>query len=417
MEIFHNSKYKFKYNEFKPKINTINPFLENYRYKIFRKLESEFLHFFILKKLNKFIKPEKQTVKIIKAFGRWIMLQIALENNLIDPLIPCQLSKMSNVQLIEDIQNFTRDKHINADKLIEELNLMEKCKNAINQIQDFIKNRKIISFDKTIQINLVHQPEQKNYVIDCGDDSKTIQVSELIHDRIYILFRSNQSFSKNLSNKSTFYYLLYCLMLRYITISEEGVRQGALNQEFFNALENDFKIDFECFAASFAASSSNICSLFYDIERYFGSMGNFFTFQPEMGFFQVNPPLDSLITEMAMQRVINILKQDKNKYSLGFICFIPTWDHETIKKKGYSGKLELYNDFPIYYELKKDPNLILNYDVINKKIIYVQYQNKYQELGVFDCPHILILGNNKFKQQFNKNKMIELLNTFVKSGF
>ena len=44
------------------------------------------------------------------------------------------------------------------------------------------------------------------------------------------------------------------LMLRYITISEDGVRQGAKNQNIFDALHNEFNINFEGFAASFAAS-------------------------------------------------------------------------------------------------------------------------------------------------------------------
>ena len=75
------------------------------------------------------------------------------------------------------------------------------------------------------------------------------------------------------------------------------------------------------------------------------------------------------------------------------------------------------NNKQLYYELKKNKHLILNYDTINKKILYVHYQGKYKEVGVFDCPHILVLGNDKFKKSFDKTKMENLLGNFIKTSF
>lgn len=417
MQLLCNKYYKFYYKDFKPEIDIINPILENFRYKIYRKFEQDFIDFFMNKQLNKNIPPSKQRIKVHKAFGRWIMLQISFGYNSKDPLIPSKLSKESFSQLEEDIRNFTRDKTINYDSLIKELDMEKRCEKCIGDIQSFIKNKNIHGFDQRIKIDVELNKDTGMYSLSCGEGYRTVEASKLIHDRIKILFITNQSFSQNLNHKEVFYYLLYCLMLRYITISEDGVRQGAKNQLFFDALHNEFNINFEGFAASFAASNNYICSLFYDIEKYFGSYGNFFDMKPIKGFYQVNPPLDSLITVMAMQRVMDVLDKDNNEDILGFACFIPTWDHETIKRKGYKGKLDMYEDFPIYYELKKNKHLIMNYDVLNKKIVYVQYQGKYQELGTYDCPHILILGNTKFRNWFDIKRMEKLLETFVKTSF
>ena len=256
------------------------------------------------------------------------------------------------------------------------------------------------------------------YELNIGDDSRTVDVSKVIHDRIKILFITNQTFGQNLKNEEDFYYLLYCLMLRYITISEEGVRQAGLVQSFFDALNEEFNINYECFAASFAASSNQICSLFYDIEKYFGSCGNFFELEPEMGFYQCSPPLDSLITTMAMDRILEILGRNNNQYPLAFVCLIPMWDNESIRKEGgESKKLELFDDFPIYYKARDSKHLIYNHDIINKKIIYYQYQGKGEMLGVFHAPHIMVLGNDKFRKSFNQNKFIKLLDIFIQDKF
>jgi hypothetical protein len=284
----------------------------------------------------------------------------------------------------------------------------------VKKIKSYVDNNKILSFDKTIKLNVKFDKDSNMYLIDAGHGTKVIEVSKQIHDRTKILFTTNQTFSQNLNHEEVFYYLLYCMILRYITISEDGVRQGGLTQQFFDALHNNFGVNFETFASSFGASTNYICSLFYDIEKYFGSYGNFFDLDPQKGFYQCSPPLDFLITTMAMEKILAILNKNNNEHSLGFICFIPCWDYETMKKENKNAKIDMYGDFPIYYELVKSKHLIYNHDVVNKNISYYQYQGKGEMLGVFHSPHVIILGNNKFKQEFDVAKIKTTLNKFIK---
>ena len=435
MRCICNIHYKFKYDASTLK-STINPYLENYRYHVYKNFEDEFIQYFaeIIKKKHHFDNNNKLVEKIRKAFARWIMLQIALGCTNVDPIIPSDLNKNSFDQLKEDIVNFIPNdimKMNNVDKLIDELDMNSLCKKYNDAVEKFITDNDVKSFDHVDNVIVTFDDKINEYTMVLKDNQKTfdykkhklIKISKDIYNRIKILFISNRSFNDNLVNENHFHYLLYCLMMRYIVISDQGIRQGAKTQKFFGALEKKFHINFETFAASFAASSNYICSLFYDIEKYFGSYGNFFKLKPIRGFYQVNPPLDSLITTMACERVLELLNETKQNIKLGFILFIPTWDFETVKAKGYVGKLEKYNDFPIYYKLKNSKYMLLNYDIIGKKINYIQYQSVLQGDGsyntttdmgatLYDFPHVMVLGTQRFGRSFNKNKMIKLLDSF-----
>lgn len=415
MKCVCNRQYCFKYRAVKLKRKVIHPELENYRCDMYKRFEKEFITFFVKKNMAS---TDKTITKIQKAFGRWIMLQISLGYTTKDPIIPYKLDSKSYVQLKEDIENFSEKKSVNVDDIINDIAMDKMCKKYDNDISTYIKKHQIKTFDNLECVSVVN--ENGKYILHVSK-CRTISISKTVHDRIKILFITNQTFNQNLKNDKMFYYLLYCLMLRYITISDQGVRQGAKPQSFFNALE-EFDINFETFAASFAASSNYICSLFYDIEKYFGSYGNFFDIIPERGFYQVNPPLDSLITVMAVERVLHILQNAKETKKLGFILFIPAWDFETIKAKGYMGKLDKFNDFPIYYKAKNSKYLIYNYNIVGKKIRYVQYQSVLQDNGIYeteeqsdatyDYPHVMILGTTKFRETFDPIKMENVLNSF-----
>ena len=41
-------------------------------------------------------------------------------------------------------------------------------------------------------------------------------------------------------------------------------------------MKTDFGLDFVCFASAINATSNNYCSIYYDVEKYFGSYGSFF---------------------------------------------------------------------------------------------------------------------------------------------
>lgn len=276
MEFYSSFNYKFHFNTNLPKINIINPILENKRYTVYRKLESDFVNYF--SQFGTKLSEEKKRTKILKAFGRWIMLQISINNTNEDPVIPSSFTETTFEQLKEDVVNFTRDKTLDVNRLIQNFDMESRCKQAIREINSVANLEHIKHLDKNIfiKINKQHHGGKNNAISDDDQeiienkeivngysgsnftmiklefkpDMRVVELTEELYNRVKILFTMNQSFSINLhdyESSQLFHYLLYCLILRYVTISEDGVRQAGLTQPFFDALFRIFGINFECF--------------------------------------------------------------------------------------------------------------------------------------------------------------------------
>lgn len=398
-----NYEYKYPNN----KTYEINPMIELYRSEQYRNLEKYFILFFINHKNNtqKKISTEKQKEKILKAFQRWISLQISINNTELDPVIPSKLSDNTYIQLENDIRNFMKNEKIDTKALIKELDIINYCNKLIDDIKIYI--------DKNLTTNAIVLEKRKvdNIYYIYGDNIKDLPIQDIIYDKLKLLFIKNQQFEFKF-NKQLFYKLIYCLIHRYNTIFD-GIRQGFMTSETFMLLRNTWNINFELFAASYAASSDNICSLFYDIEKYFGSVGNCFNLETIEGFYQCNPPLDLYITELAIEYVLDQLEKHNNN-KLAFILSFPTWDWETMKKEN---KTPTFEDMPIYYTARDSKYMIYDHDTIGKKIIYSQYDVQ-SENGItntlYNCSHLMILGTEKYREILKNMNIKELIN---KIGF
>ncbi len=111
-------------------------------------------------------------------------------------------------------------------------------------------------------------------------------------------------------------------------------------------MEDDFGLAIECFASAINSSSKYFCSLYYDIEKYFGSIGNFFNLKPIRGTYSFNPPYQYDIISNGINKIIKHLDNSSDK--LAFIITIPIWDNE--------GKEYMANN------MTENNNNIINYD-------------------------------------------------------
>ena len=73
---------------------------------------------------------------------------------------------------------------------------------------------------------------------------------------------------------------IWTIIFRYQLLGSNN-HQLAVLPRIIKLMENDYKLNFECFASAINTSQKNFCSIFYDIEKYFGSCGNFFNLIPE----------------------------------------------------------------------------------------------------------------------------------------
>ena len=94
------------------------------------------------------------------------------------------------------------------------------------------------------------------------------------------------------------------------------------------AIKDLFKecdINFEGFASALNHYYYYYCSMFYDIEKYFGGMGPFQNITYIRGTFMLNPPYEKNLLNAMTAKIIGSLNASRKE-----LCFIfgsPTWSN------------------------------------------------------------------------------------------
>jgi hypothetical protein len=115
-------------------------------------------------------------------------------------------------------------------------------------------------------------------------------------------------------------FILYC---RYNYLAS-GSSQATIQPQFKKRLLEQLNIKFELFGSAINSSYTHYCSLFYDIEKYFGSCGSFFDTNLIAGYYEANPPFEKNIIHNMFGKFYKELEMaEKNKRGLLFFIIIP----------------------------------------------------------------------------------------------
>ena len=123
-------------------------------------------------------------------------------------------------------------------------------------------------------------------------------------------------------------------------------------------MQFDFNLSVECFASAINGTLSHYCSLYYDVEKYFGSIGSFFQIIPIRGTYSFNPPYQFDIISNGINHIINIMNNSNILNELCFIITIPIWDIEgkkymkSLQSENNNDKIN-YEDFNIMATIKQ----------------------------------------------------------------
>lgn len=312
---------------------------------------------------------DKYNIDVNNVFPRWLMLQFNTKSYFfIDPIIPYINKNIDNKQLIKDIYYFTNNKQLNVNQLLDKMNLKNKCNNAINILKQFIKSKdynkkEIVIITKN---NNFYYLEYENY---------KYRLHEKVYNKLHKLYKLYNNVDKDIDT------LIFCLIIRY-DILESYNQQLAVNLEFYNYLKINYNVNFELFASPLNCFFDNYCSLFYDIEKYFNSQGNFRNIRLNKGFYVANPPYDEHIMYKMTLKILKRLY--KTKFDLSFIIIIPGWTDTEY--------LEL---------LKKSQYLIDIIKVEKKKAKFFDY---YLYKIIYPCDiFIILLQNKQGKEKYNIN--------------
>lgn len=303
----------------KLKFDKIHPILEIYRGIILKRILNNF--YVLCQKYNKNINRKKTNDFMIRFC--WTNLDVD------DPALPFKKDGQYNYdQLKIDLKNYNIPTNaiIELDiesflrKKIKKLRQMSKKIDYKQQIDIKVENDKLIYLDKYW----------------CPTNPKILKIFEIFYDGKY----SNNKYA-----------LYFCILYRYNLFDADN-QQLAIDLNFKYDLFKYFGVNIELFGSAINRVFKNFCSLFYDLERYFGSLGNFFNITPQQGLYMANPPYDELLMENMAKHLISAL--EKTKLPLGFIITIPVWNYDTQKKINQRCKTK-YTDMGIYktYELLK----------------------------------------------------------------
>jgi hypothetical protein len=186
----------------------------------------------------------------------------------------------------------------------------------------------------------------KNCVIEWCPDKQLLRFSKRAQS---IFSSSNHNYQKVLTREfyhkarkmyvhagygdemSQFNARLYSCLQRYETLTKldeytgNTGTQGSLPVEVFQVLYEEFEVMHECYASSLNATMPTFCSIFPEVDRYFGGNSSFQNFRPPDAAFcaEVNPPFDRNSIFEAFNQCTGILERNDNQHPLLFILFTP----------------------------------------------------------------------------------------------
>jgi len=207
---------------------------------------------------------------------------------------------------------------------------------------------------------------------------------------------------------------LWSIIFRYQLLGSNN-HQLAVLPNIMNNMNKDYNLNFECFASAINSTFKNYCSIYWDLERHFGSVGSFFNIIPLRGTFGFNPPYQKDIINLGINKLFNFLKESTEE--LTFIITIPIWDTEgrNIMKELYNNELEKqnieYGDFPIIYEIKNSEYYREMLMIPKEKFTYVDHNFDLYKNKTIQNTYVIVLSNTD--QKFDFIKKYDFENNYV----
>ena len=177
--------------------------------------------------------------------------------------------------------------------------------------------------------------------------------------------------------------------------------QLAVIPKVMKELHSELNLNIEAFASGVNHCLDHYCSLFYDIEKYFGSLGSFFNIKPIRGLFGFNPLYENFIMEKGINNLLKFLDDSEIKGNkLGFLITIPIWDNEGKKimekkfnsKPGKNMTIE-YGDYTTIKLINNSKYLKFKRMIPKNDFSYLDYFNMIYKDRTIQNTYVILLTN------------------------
>jgi phosphorylated CTD-interacting factor 1 len=193
---------------------------------------------------------------------------------------------------------------------------------------------------------------------------------------------------------------IWAILYRYQLLGSNN-HQLAVLPSIMNQMNNDYNLNFECFASVINNHFNHYCSVYYDLEKYFGSIGSFFNIIPLKGTFGFNPPYQKDIIDRGVKKLFTFLNSNEN---LTFIITIPIWDIEGQTMMNHKTSID-YGDFEIIKEMKESIYFKGLKMISKENFTYIDYNFGLYKNKTIQDTYIIILSNHDIN--------IDKLNTYT----
>jgi hypothetical protein len=268
----------------------------------------------------------------------------------------CSLDKIDDLDI--KIDNIINDLYKSYENILEKLkNYVTKDYNNItiykNEISYDRNNKKILFYNFNISnINFNICNKLSNII-------NNIMIPVEQYNEMKNRYNNHDNHEDNNDNQNDNHMdaIIWIILFRYQLLSSNN-NQLAVIPSIYNKMIYDFNLSVECFASAINTSLDYFCSIYYDVEQYFGSIGNFFNIEPISGVYSFNPPYQYDVISNGIIKIINHM--DKTKDNLAFIITIPIWDNQG-KQIMLDNNMEnnnniiKYDDFEIMNIIRKSP--------------------------------------------------------------
>lgn len=340
----------------------------------------------------------------IPNFMFWFWAQFSIEDS------NYYFPQINDINFNDHVQIFENEFHYDHDIAITKVKeLSIQLNENILKYKAYLNEKKNKKF--TYDISLKFESET-SYNIEYSDKKKTIsyKISKTIFNQL----------KKNYTHDSKYFLkLCWCLIHRHkiMGIYNDGM-QISVNPKIIDCIDKFYKVKGELFSSVFNCYKNVHGSIFYDIERYFNSIGSFFkSFDKsylDTGWWIVNPPFVLTIIEKIPEQIDQYFEFNHNK-KIGFVVILPVWDHsgqEELCK--YANNNPRYNpgEYKDIESIKKLKNSKFYKDhmiVTQEAMVYYNYFKDIY-LNNVSASYIFLLSNEAYNLEV-KDSIIKLLGT------
>ena len=386
--------------------NNIDPILELYRGKIYCQIIKIFIHI-VTKNLGTEIFSIKKSYPrtLTNLLSSWMFTLYAFDTNNDDPFFPDSFTNTLPLKItLLDFCKYNKDQNIDYDKIID--NILTKFIEYINIQKEILDKYKISPFYLNSKDNYLITKKlfiQKRENVNIPFYKFKINVFFGIKDKRLINILDNTLIPVDVYNKLKNNYTgnikdmdaIICLIIfRYQLLGSNNHQLGIL-PNIINDMNKDYGLNFECFASSINSTLNNYCSIYYDLEKYFGSCGNFFNINLIEGTYSFNPPYQKDIMNQGIIKLFSLLNNAKiNNKNLTFIMTIPIWDKEGQEIINQHNKID-YGDFNIIKDIKTS-EFFIGIRIISKdNFTYLDHNFKLYKNKTIQNTYIIMMSTDK----------------------